>query len=390
MKVPRFLRFPVFGSFFIEYRRYRPSASFRIILSPVIIDVDRTLRFPATAHPVIAGESSETTASTEQESAPHDLGFGRVVSQTVRGRFLSRDGTPNSHKYGLGAQHAQRFYQKALSARWPAFLGWSLGGLLLLNGVFALAYVALGEQGLGGTYASGVSDPFLRALSFSVGIFTTTGAGPLHPVGQTAHWLMAFEALFGPLVFIGIGGLLIARMTRPRMALRFSESAIIAPYDGGRGLMFRFVNVQPGELSDVKVRVNLAWFEDIGGHREREFHQLELERTSVEYFPLHWTVVHPITAGSPLLGVTPEQFAAAQPELFVHVSAHEDTFSTEVTSRTSYVAEDFRWDVKFASIFVDAADGVIAIDIERLDRLERLPEGTTSVPAPTERGARVG
>lgn len=337
-----------------------------------------------------AGEPNETTATAaaEPEDASNDLGFGRLVSQTVRGRFLSRDGTPNSHKYGLGSQRAEHFYQRALSARWPAFLGWTVGALLLINGIFALAYVALGPQALGGDYRSGVADPFLRAFTFSVGIFTTTGAGALHPVGTTAHWLMVFEALFGPLVFIGISGLLIARMTRPRMRLRFSESAVFAPYDGGRGLMFRFVNVQPGELSDVKVRVNLAWFEEVSGQREREFHQLDLERTSVEYFPLHWTVVHPITAESPLRGVTPEQFAAAQPELFVHVSAHEDTFSTQVTSRTSYVGEDFQWDVKFASIFVSAADGVIAIDVDRLDRLDRLAEGTTRAPAPLEMLAR--
>jgi inward rectifier potassium channel len=197
---------------------------------------------------------------------------------------------------------------------------------------------------------------------------------------------MVFESLFGPLMLIGVSGLLIARMARPRMRLRFSESAIIAPYDGGRGLMFRFTNVQPGELSDVKVRVNLARFEEINGVREREFYQLALERDSVAYFPLHWTVVHPITADSPLRGVTPESLAASQPELFVHVSAHEDTFSTEVTSRTSYVSEDFRWDVKFASIFVSAADDVIAIDVDRLDRLDRLPEGATSQPAPVEVG----
>lgn len=320
----------------------------------------------------------------EEHDAHSDLGFGKLVSQTVRGRFLARDGTPSSRKYGLGAQRAQRFYLNALSAAWPAFLGWTVGILLLLNGIFALAFTALGPAVIQGDEALGLADPFLRAFTFSVGIFTTTGTGPLYAVGPTANWLTVFEALFGPLVLIGVSGLLIARMTRPRMRLRFSESAVIAPYDGGRGLMFRFVNVQPGELSDVNVRVNFAWFEENNGVREREFHQLDLERNSVEYFPLHWTVVHPITAESPLHGVTPEKLAAAQPELFVHVSAHEDTFSTQVTSRTSYIGEDFRWDVRFASIFVSSTDGVPAIDVDRLDRLDRLPEGATSRPAPLE------
>jgi inward rectifier potassium channel len=318
------------------------------------------------------------------EELEEDLGFGKKMAQTVRGRFVRRDGTPNSHKYGLGSQRAERFYQRAVQAPWPAFLGWTAGALLLINGVFALAYGSLGPDALKGAELLGVDDPFLRAFSFSVGVFTTTGTGPMYPSGPTANWLMLFEALLGPMILVGIGGLMIARLTRPRMRLRFSESAIVAPYDGGRGLMFRIVNVQPGDLSDVKVRMNLAWFEETTGKREREFHQLALERNSVEFFPLHWTVVHPINDTSPLRGVTPEAFSAAQPELLIHVSAHEETFSTRVTSRTSYVAEDVRWDVRFADIFVDSADGVVAIDVERLDRTDQLAEGTTSVPAALE------
>ena len=328
------------------------------------------------------------------ESAPppptdpqSDLGFGRVVAQQVRGRFLSHDGVPTSRKYGLGAQRAERFYLSALNARWPAFLGSLIGGLLLVNGVFALAYVALGEGALAGSDRLGLGDPFLRALSFSVGVFTTTGTGVMHPVGPTANWLVVLESLVGPIILLGVGGLLVARLTRPRMRLRFSESAVVAPYEGGRGLMFRIVNVQPGELSDVQVRVNLALFEEIDGRRERNFHQLALERDSVEFFTLHWTVVHPITADSPLRGVTPERLRAAEAELLILVNAHEETFSTRVTTRGSYVWDEIRWDAKFASVFASAPDGVLAIDVDRLDRLERLDEGTTSVPAPLETGA---
>ncbi|MDB4910417.1 MAG: hypothetical protein JWO39_1240, partial [Gemmatimonadetes bacterium] len=43
-------------------------------------------------------------------------------------------------------------------------------------------------------------------------------------------------------------------------------------------------------------------------------------------------------------------------------------------------------DVKFASIFANGPDGVIAIDVERLSRTERLVEGATRTPAPLERG----
>jgi len=319
---------------------------------------------------------------------PTDLGFGSVVAQAVHGRFLDRDGRPNSKKYGLGAQRAARFYLASLDAGWTKFISWMMGVLLLMNGCFALAYLALGSGSLRGTEEMGLTDPFLQAFTFSVGVFTTTGTGAVHAFGPTANWLVNLESFVGPVTLVVAFGLLIARLTRPRMRIGFSDSAIVAPYEGGRAVMFRIVNLQPGELSDVQVRVNLVRFEDFGGRRQRNFHALALERNSVEFFTLHWTVVHPITADSPLAGVTPESLADSQAEFLIFVNALEETFSTRVSQRASYLWDELRWDVKFASIFANGPDGVIAIDVERLSRTERLEEGATRTPAPQERGVQ--
>jgi inward rectifier potassium channel len=332
-----------------------------------------------------ARDGRPTSPSSGREFT--DLGFGRVVSQQVRGRFLAHDGEPNSRKYGLGSQRLERFYLAALNAPLAVFALWALGALLLLNGFFTLAYLALGDGALRGGDVIGVIDPFLRAFSFSVAEFTTSDPGPMYAVGPTTHWLVVFESFFGPFTLVAISGLLIARLTRPRMRLRFSESAIIAPYEGGRGLMFRLVNTQPSELSDVQMRVSFTLLEDVGGgKRERNFYPLQLERDSVDLFTLHWTVVHPITADSPLHGMTPDKLREAQAEVLILVNAHEENFSTRVTARASYWWDEIRWDVKFASIFASSPDGAIAIDVDRLDRLDRLEPGTTSVPAAIEEG----
>ena len=350
-----------------------------------VVPLVRYFTNPLPASRVTApANATNDTAPISEQHEPSDLGLGRVVAQAARGRFLQRDGTPTSRKYGLGAQRAEHFYLSALNARWPQFVAWLVGLMLLLNGCFALAYVAMGPGALHGTEIMGLDDPFLRALSYSVAIFTTTGTGTMNAVGATAQWLVILESIIGPLTLLAAGGVLIARITRPRMRIQFSESVVVAPYKEGRGLMFRMVNVQPGDLSDVKARVNLVWFEAINGVRERKFHELALERDSVELFTLHWTVVHPITATSPLHGVTPKTLADAEAEILVFVSAHESTFSTRVTTRSSYLHEDVRWDAKFASIFTSAPDGVMAIDVERLSRTERLDDGVTSTPAPLE------
>ena len=313
-----------------------------------------------------------------------DLGFGRVVSQRSRGRLFNRDGTSTATKYGLRAQRTERWYLAALQAPWATFVLGMLGAVLLMNGIFALAYVALPAGSLVGADVMGIADPFLRAFVFSTGVFTTTGTGTIHAVGITANWLVVVESLAGPLTLVLAGGLLLARLIRPRAQLRFSESAVVAPYDGGRGLMFRFVNELPSELTDVRADVSLALYEMLDGKRERNFHQLDLERSQVSVFPLHWTIVHPIATGSPLLGFTPQQLRESEAELLILISAHEETFSTHVSVRASYYWDDITWDAKFADIFAQTTGESIAIDVERLDRLDRLPEGTTSVPSAQE------
>lgn len=345
---------------------------------------------PAPERPAPPAEPRTSDVDTDMRadapaSPDADLGFGTVVAREQRARLLGPDGRPQSRKYGLGRRWPSHAYQAALAASWPAFLGWGLGGLLLVNGCFALLWGALGEGAIGGAEAVRVDDPFLRALAFSTGLFTTTGTAGLHAVGETAHWLLVVESLVGPMVLVAVGGLMVARLTRPRARIRFSTGMVMAPYRGGRGLMFRLVNVAPGELSDVDVRVNVALhLPTPGGTRERRFFALGLERTHVQFFTLHWTVVHPVDADSPLRGITPEALRAASAEFLVSVHAHEETFSTTVTARRSYVAADVRWDAKFADIFVPAPDGVITIDVERLDKVDRLPEGATSAASAGE------
>lgn len=328
--------------------------------------------------------SATEDAPIEEKLANEDLGFGRVVAEQVRGRFLNKDGTPNSRKYGVGMQVAQRLQLRALNASWPKFLIWLVGLVLLANGIFALGYMGIGPAAIGGAEALGLQDPFLRAFAFSVGIFTMVGTGPMHAVGTTANWVVVLESLAGPLSLLAAGGFIIARLTRPRACIRFSHSAVVAPYRDGRGFMFRIINMLPSELTEVDARVSLAWYEVENGKRVRRFHQLALDRRRVEFFTLHWTVVHPIADDSPLRGVTPGKLREAEAEFFVLISGHEETFSTRVNARSSYVADEVRWDARFADMFVSSPDGVVTVDVERLDRFDRLAEGATSAPAAGE------
>src|ERR1041385_2342829 len=162
---------------------------------------------------------------------PDDLGFGSVVTERNRGRFLNKDGTPNSRKYGLGGQGWQRLYLTALAASRPAFLTWLIGPpptpprasgpsfltwfialTPLLAGVFAVGYESLGPAALQGTAQLGLADPFFAAFTYSVGVLTGVGNGPVIPVGPTANWLAILESITGLVVLVLGGGLTLARL----------------------------------------------------------------------------------------------------------------------------------------------------------------------------------
>jgi inward rectifier potassium channel len=284
----------------------------------------------------------------------------------------------------MGSQTWARLYLRSLAVSWPQFLAWVVGLALLVAGVFAIGYRSLGDAALVGTDRMGLNDPFFAAFTYSVGILTGVGGGSVNAVGSTAQWITIFESIGGLVGLAVVGGLTLARLSRPRPHIRFSRRAAVAPYRGGRGLMFRLANAEPGELSDASVSLSLAWYELVNGSRERRFHQLSLERSKVEFFNLHWTVVHPIDKSSPLAGVTPEELREGKAEFLVLATAHEETFSTRVIARTSYLYDEIVWDAKFSDMFVDAPDGVITIDLNRLDRVDRLEEGTTRKPAASE------
>src|SRR6476469_6292879 len=108
-------------------------------LTPILAPARRPVDHPGVTQPSIDDRNSPLYMSRASGRSYTDLGFGRVVAQQVRGRFLTHDGEPTSRKYGIGAQRIERFYLRALAAPLPVFLAWGLGVLLLLNGFFALA-----------------------------------------------------------------------------------------------------------------------------------------------------------------------------------------------------------------------------------------------------------
>jgi len=296
------------------------------------------------------------------------MGLGGKLSERSRVRLLNRDGSFNVRRNSFSAFHPFNAYHTLLSLPIPRLIALMAAGYAATNVVFAALYWLAGPDALAGAAAA----PIARledCFFFSVQTLATIGYGKLVPATRVANILVAVEALVGLLGFAVLSGLLFARFTRPTAKISFSRHAIIAPYEGGWALMFRLVNLRNHDLTDVHAVVSLAMWVDNQGQRRRRFYQLPLERDAIIFMPLHWVVVHPITGASPLRGLTPESFAAADPEVVCLISADDETFAQTVHAKTSYDAADIVWGARFRDMYMADTDRV-AIDLTRLHDIE--------------------
>jgi inward rectifier potassium channel len=314
----------------------------------------------------MAPDSPKTNPSGEID---RDLGFGNVVASESRLRLLNRDGSFNVRREGMSTFASLSVYTHLLSITWPHFLALVVLVYLGVNALFAFGYYALGPQAIQGSLTSSGDSELLRAFFFSVQTFATIGYGHISPSGIGANLLVTTESLVGLLGFALATGLLFARFSRPTAKILFSDRAVMAPYRNVSAFEFRIVNARKSQLIEVGINVTLSRFRD-GDRRVREFFPLRLERESVVFFPLAWTIVHPIDQNSPLHGLTPQDLVRSDTEFLVLVKGYDETFAQMVHARSSYKGEEIVWGARFASLFVAPDGGMVRIDIERLHDFE--------------------
>ncbi len=308
----------------------------------------------------------------ELSEEERDLGFGAKVATESRVRFLNRDGSFNVRRTGIRTLSTLNLYHFLLTMSWKVFLGLVLLLYFLSNVVFAIAYSMFGDAALVDTSSAPFENLFVRAFFFSVQTFATIGYGTIHPVGFLPNLLVTVESYYSLLSNALITGLVFARFSRPTAKILFSENAVIAPYRGINGLMFRLVNSRKNQLIEVNVQVAFSRFCDEDGRTVRKFDLLKLERERVSFFPLAWTVVHPIDETSPLFGMSEAELRRFDSEILILLTATDETFAQIVHTRSSYKADEVLVGYKFASIYNPIENHEpISIDIRKLSAVEK-------------------
>ncbi|MFN0105203.1 MAG: ion channel [Bryobacteraceae bacterium] len=307
----------------------------------------------------------------EVQQIQRDLGLSGRIAQSRQKRIMRPDGTLNVVRLGHGFWQSINVYQHMITVTWPRFFLYVFVFYVIANAIFAALYIAAGPGAIQG------GEPGARwhnAIFFSVQTIATIGYGQMTPKGTLANSLVAIEALTGLMGFALITGILFARFSRPSALIIRSKIAVVAPYQGRTGLMFRIANGRVSQLIDIKATVTYSWMDRPAGARAiRRFQQLTLERDSVVLLPTQWVIVHPIDEKSPFFDLNQRQILDTDPEIFVYLSAIDETFSQAVHSRFSYADADIVHGAKFSDLFGATPDGVVSIDLSKISDFDRVP-----------------
>lgn len=295
-------------------------------------------------------------------------GFGSNAS----GRFINKDGFPNVKRRGVNVFNKLSWYHTMLNLSSFRFLSYLVIAYVVVNLCFAFIYYLIGVEHLTGIDKSDPLNEFIDVFFFSSQTFTTVGYGRIAPVGFMASLVATFEAFLGLLTFAIATGLFYGRFSRPRAYLRFSDNAVIAPFQDTTALMFRLAPYKNNALSDADVIVSTAIEVIENGVPKSNFYRLEIQLSKINTLALNWTIVHKIDENSPFYGFTEEDFKNTDIEIIIQVRAFDEVFSNTVVQRTSYVSEEIVFGAKFVPMYSPSKDNLSTIlDLDKINEYQK-------------------
>ncbi len=300
-------------------------------------------------------------------------GFG-TNSADSGGRYYNREkGSANVLKRGVSLIDRYSWYHTMLAMPRGKFLLLLFMIYIMINLVFAGIYYIIGIDHLAGVHEGSQLKNFTEIFFFSAQTFTTVGYGRISPVGFLTSAVSTFEAFLGLLSFALATGLFYGRFSRPRAFLKYSDNAVIAPYQSGLAFMFRMCPYKNNNLSEAEVKVTMAMQMEENGRPVNKFYQLDLEISRINALALSWTIVHPITGKSPFYNLSHQDLFASKCEILVFVKAFDEVFSNTVISRSSYIAGEIIWGAKFTLMYHPSEDKKSTIlELEKLNEFEKI------------------
>lgn len=264
------------------------------------------------------------------------------------------------------------FYHRALTISWSRLALLTGATYLVVNALFALLYL-LQPNSIMGAHRGSFADAFF----FSVQTMGTIGYGVLSPATVYANMLVTCESILGMVTVAVATGLVFARISIPTAKIRFGRYAVVNPFQGLPTLHFRIANERRNKILQAEVTLTLLRFETtVEGVLMRRFYDLELVRSKSPVFELSFSLMHVITASSPLADASARSLEAEQAELVVTVAGLDETMGQTIHARYSYQWDEVLWNHRLADIFARSGAIGTALDMDQFDIVEELAVST--------------
>lgn len=299
-----------------------------------------------------------------------DPGLGEKYFKHTK-RIINKDGSFNIKRIGGGLSSINTFHY-LINISWTKFLLIVFAGFISVNLFFAILYQLAGIENLVNAEAQDGLQSFLNTFFFSVQTFATVGYGGMHPIGIASNLIASVESMIGILSFALATGLLYGRFSKPSAKIIFSDKVIITSFKDGKALMFRVANARPNVMMEMEANAMMTYLDKSNNHFTRKYYPLKLEIKFIHFFPLPWTIVHPIDEESPIFDKTENDLKELEAELLIMIKGFDDSFSQTVITRNSYKYDEIKWDAKFIRAFSTDESGETIVDLEKLSETERI------------------
>lgn len=305
------------------------------------------------------------------ERTTENWGFGDTYTGH---RMLNKDGTFNVKRQGFERYTTRNAYHLLLSISWLQFFLLTALVYTLMNSIYALLYLLAGIEHLYGIKPGDFVHNFFQAFFFSTQTFTTLGYGTVAPIGFWANLIASSETLVGLLSFSLATGLVYGRFSsRPSVGIQFSNNALITPYGDINSLQFRIVNGRNNQIMNLEAKATLSYVNRLKNNEtKRKFELLELETNKIKFFPLNWTIVHPINENSILRHWTEETMQQHDVELLILLKGYDDTIAQDVYQAGSYKWHEIIWNAEFEPAFYQDSEGATVLNLKKLNNYKKI------------------
>ncbi len=273
------------------------------------------------------------------------------------------------HLVGVGAWYSywRDPYHLMLTIPWVGFLGIIVLFYIIVNSLFALAYLAGGD-----CIQNAATGSFLDAFFFSVQTLATIGYGSMYPKTPYANTVVMVEAMASLVGIALLTGLAFARFSRPTARVLFSRVAVVTMHEGCPTLIFRTANQRRNQILEAQMRVYLMRDEvTVEGQYIRRIYDLELLRNHSPSFTLTWSIMHKINQSSPLYNFTKESLTQTRSTIVVSLSGIDETVSQVLHARYNYLPRDIICNSRFVDIIHHTEEGHRYIEYKHFHNVER-------------------